>query len=169
MPSLLSKTHAVPLAIIASIATEHARGSVWHSARTPWRFRETENCANRNGALGSLMMRFANNFHEWRSHKWKSLATRIMSDPKIVIHGNKYIISFLTHYFMSWTHNSVQNNYRCLILPLLLTTIFSDLALWSHRSQSIMSRKHGVLALWHFIRQLFFHAQIGAKVIFTCE
>ena len=36
--------------------------------------------------FGSRVRRFANNFHEWRSHVWKSLANRITSDPKIVIH-----------------------------------------------------------------------------------
>ena len=35
-------------------------------------------------------------------HSWKSLANRITSDPKIVIHGNECIILFLTCYFMSW-------------------------------------------------------------------
>ena len=29
--------------------------------------------------------------------------------PKIVIHGNEYIITFLTRYFMSSTHNSTNN------------------------------------------------------------
>ena len=55
----------------------------------------------------SRVRRFANNFHEWRSHGWKSLADHIKSDPKIVIHGNECIILFLTRYqLMSWTHNS---------------------------------------------------------------
>ena len=40
--------------------------------------------------FGSRVRRFANNFHEWRSHKWKSLANRLTSDPKIVIHGNEF-------------------------------------------------------------------------------
>ena len=55
--------------------------------------------------FGSRVRRFANNFHEWRSHEWKSLANRITSDPKIVIHGNECIILFLTRYLMSWTFN----------------------------------------------------------------
>ena len=38
-------------------------------------------------------------------------------DPKIVIHGNECIISFLTRYFMCWTHTSAKNNYRSLISP----------------------------------------------------
>ena len=40
-------------------------------------------------------MPFANNFHESRSHEWKSLANRITGDTKIVIHGNECIIYFL--------------------------------------------------------------------------
>ena len=32
--------------------------------------------------FGSRVCRFANNFHEWRSHEWKLLANRITSDPK---------------------------------------------------------------------------------------
>ena len=51
--------------------------------------------------FGSQVRRFANNFHEWRSHKWKLFANRITSDPKIVIRGNECIILFLTRYFMS--------------------------------------------------------------------
>ena len=54
------------------------------------------------------MRRFANNFHEWRSHEWKSLANRITGDHKIVIHGNECIILFLTCYLMSWTLNSAK-------------------------------------------------------------
>ena len=62
----------------------------------------------------------------------QSLANRFMSDPKIVIHGNECITLFLTRYFMSWTHNSAKNNYRSLISPLSLRTVFSDLALWRY-------------------------------------
>ena len=51
--------------------------------------------------LRSRVRRIANDFHEWQSHKWKSLANRLTSDPKIVIHGNECIILFLKCYFMS--------------------------------------------------------------------
>ena len=53
-------------------------------------------------------MRFANYFHEWRSHEWKSLANGITSDPKIVIQGNECIFLFLTRYLMSWACNSAK-------------------------------------------------------------
>ena len=58
--------------------------------------------------FGSLVIRFANDFHESWSHKWKSVANCITSDPKIIIHGNECIILFLTSYFMSWTQNSAK-------------------------------------------------------------
>ena len=43
-------------------------------------------------------------------HSWKSLANHITSDPKCIIHGNKYIILFLAYYFMSWKPNATKNN-----------------------------------------------------------
>ena len=58
--------------------------------------------------FGSRVRRFANDFHEWQSHEWKSLENRFTSDPKIVIHSNECIILFLTRYFTSWTHNSAK-------------------------------------------------------------
>ena len=111
----------------------------------------------------------ANDFHEWRSHEWKSLANRLTSDPKIAIHGNECNISFLTLYFMSCTHNSVKNIHRSLISQLLPRTVVSDLALWRHHSWSVTSREREILALWRHICLLFLHAQIGAKAIFTSE
>ena len=89
--------------------------------------------------------------------------------PKIGIHSNKCIILFLTRHFMSWTHHSTTNHHRSLISPLLLGTVFSDLTLWRHHSWSVTSPEREVLALWQHIRRLFFHMQIGAKVIFTSE
>ena len=70
--------------------------------------------------FGSRVRRFANNFHEWKIHEWKSLANHITSDSKIFIHGNECIIIFLTCYFMSWRHSSTKNNHRSLISPLSL-------------------------------------------------
>ena len=52
---------------------------------------------------------FGNDFHEWRSHEWKSLSNRLTSDKKSVIHGNECIISFPSRYFMSSTHKSPKN------------------------------------------------------------
>ena len=47
--------------------------------------------------FGSLVMRFANDFHSWLRHSWKSLANRLTRDPKIVIHGNSCIILYILH------------------------------------------------------------------------
>ena len=99
----------------------------------------------------------------------KSFANRITSDPKIVIHGNKCIILFLTRYFMSWTHNSDKNNHRSLISQLSPRTVVSDLSLWRHHSGCVTSREREILALWRHICRLFLHAQIGANAIFTSE
>ena len=117
--------------------------------------------------FGSWVCWFAHNFHGWWSHKWKLFAKCITSDPKIVIHGNECIILFFTCYFVSWTCNTTKNNYRSLILPLSLRTVFSDLAFWHEHSWSVMSSEHGVLVLsWH-IHWLLLHVQIGTKVVFT--
>ena len=77
--------------------------------------------------FGSRVRRFSNDFHEWRGYDWKSLAKRITSVPKIVIHGNDCIFLFLTRHFMFWTYNSAEYiHYRSLISPLSLRTVFSD-------------------------------------------
>ena len=43
----------------------------------------------------SRVMRFANDFHSWLRHSWKSLANRLTRDTKIVIHGNSCIILYI--------------------------------------------------------------------------
>ena len=40
-------------------------------------------------------MRFADDFHSWLRHLWKSSANRLTRDPKIVIHGNSCIILYM--------------------------------------------------------------------------
>ena len=122
-----------------------------------------------NNDFGSRVRRFANDFHEWRSHEWKSLANRITSDPKIDIHGNECIILFLTRHLCLGIHNSAENHHRSLISQLSPRTAFSDFALWRHHRWSVTSREREILALWGHIRRLFLHAQIGAKAIFTSE
>ena len=61
----------------------------------------------------SRVRRFGNDFHEWRSHEWKSLPNRLTSDKKIVIHGNECIILFFTRYFMSRTHKFHKTIIEC--------------------------------------------------------
>ena len=114
----------------------------------------------------SRMRWFANDFHEWRSREWKSLANHITNDQKIVIHDSECIISFL-YAILCYKHNSAKkNNRRSLISPLSPKTVLPDLALWRHHSWTVMSREREVLALWCYIRPLFFHEQIGAKTVF---
>ena len=114
-----------------------------------------------NNDFWSRVRWFANDFHEWRSHEWKSLANHLTSDQQIVIHGNECIISFLTHYFISWTNRFFTNNHPSLLSPLSLRTVISDLTLWCHHSWSVTSREREALALWRHIHRLFLHAQIG--------
>ena len=115
---------------------------------------------------------FANDFHEWRSHKWKIVGNSYHGWPKIVIHGNQRM-NYFTPYtqFYVWIHNSrtAENNHRSLISPLSSMKVFSDLTLWRHNSWSVTSHEREVRALWRHIRRLFLHAQIGAKAIFTSE
>ena len=122
-----------------------------------------------NNDFWSRVRRLANDFHEWRSHEWKSLANHLMSDQKIVIHCIECIILFLTRYFMSWTHHFATNNHRSLISPLSPRTVFSDLTLWHHHNWSVMSRERETLALWCHIHWLFLHTQIHTKAIFTSD
>ena len=122
-----------------------------------------------NNDFLSRVRRFGNDFHDWRSHEWKSLPNHLTSDKKIVIHGNECIILFLTRYFMSWTHKSAENYHRALISPLLPRAAFSDRALWRHHNWSVTSCEHEILVLWRHICLLSLHAQIGAKAIFTSE
>ena len=134
-----------------------------------WVYIKNNAWVNVNNDFWSRVGWFANDFHEWRSHEWKSLANHLTSDQKIVIHGNERIILFLTRYFVSWTHRSATNNHWSLISPLSLRTVFSDLTLWRHHSWSVTSRECEALALWRDIHRLFLHVQIGAKAIFTSE
>ena len=39
---------------------------------------------------------FANDFHSWLRHSWKSLANHLTRDQKIVIHGNSCIILYIS-------------------------------------------------------------------------
>ena len=132
---------------------------------------------------------FANDFHEWRSHEWKSLANHLTSDQKIVIHGNEFVtsenhwqitplvtkkslftVTNVLFYFLhaiSYLEHTIP--LQTIISPLLLRTVFSYLTLWRHHSWSVTSCERESLALWRHIRRLFLYAQIGAKAIFTSE
>ena len=79
-------------------------------------------------------MWFANDFHEWQSHKWKLMANQIASDQENIIHGKESIMPFLT--LMSWTHN----NNRSLISPLSPGTFFLTWYCDVTMDQSVTSR-----------------------------
>ena len=49
----------------------------------------------------SLVRWFANDFHSWLRHSWKSLANHPPRDQKIVIHGNSCIILYYFLVFIS--------------------------------------------------------------------
>ena len=61
----------------------------------------------------SRMKRFGNDFHDWRSHKWKSYVKFIAVLPNekniIVIHGNEFIVLALERYLISRKHKSAKN------------------------------------------------------------
>ena len=68
-------------------------------------------CKKKNNTLvtgitifGSLVMRFANDFHSWLRHSWKLLANRLTRDPKIVIHGNSCIILYFLYNLWHLSH-----------------------------------------------------------------
>ena len=119
-----------------------------------------------NDFFWSWVRRFANDFHEWWSHKWKSSVNHITSDPKIVIHGNECIILFITRNLMSLTHNCFKNNHRWFISQLLSRTVFSDLALWQLICDVTRTGYTSVVTSYSW---LFLHAQIDVKAIFTSE
>ena len=122
-----------------------------------------------NNDFWSQVRWFANDFHEWRSHEWKSLANHITSDQKSLFTVTNVLFYFL-HAILCPEHtNPLKNNHWLLISQLLTRALFSDLALWRHHSWSVTSYKCRVLVLWCHIRRLFLHAQIGTKAIFTSE
>ena len=107
--------------------------------------------------FGSRVRRFANDFHEWRNC--------LTNELKTASHGNECIILFLTRYFMSWTHFSTKNNYRSLISPLSLRTVFSYLVLWRHHNWCVTSHEWRVLELWPHNHRFLLHAQFFLNAI----
>ena len=52
-------------------------------------------CACKPGHARTLVKWFANDFHSWLHHSWKSLANHLICDPEIIIHGNFCIILYI--------------------------------------------------------------------------
>ena len=109
-----------------------------------------------NDFFFSLVWRSGNDFHEWQSHKWKVLPYCLTSDTKILLHTNKYIVLFLTCYFMSWTHISTKNYHVPLISPRTVTTV----DLWRHlavvfTNDEVTSKNHCRITAWVTKKSLF--------------
>ena len=75
---------------------------------------------------GDLPMIFTRDEIKGENH-WQ-IAPRVAQQSWFTV-TNVFFL-FLTRYFISWIHNLAKNNYRSLISPLSLNTIFSDLILW---------------------------------------
>ena len=63
----------------------------------------------------------------------KSLTNCFTSDHKIVIHSDPYIILFIIHFFMLWTHKPDENNHFA-HFTIVTKDILFNLALWCHTS-----------------------------------
>ena len=117
--------------------------------------------------FSSGVMYFANDFHEWRSYGWKSLANHFTIDEKSLFTVMNVLFYFLRA-ISSPEHNSAINH-QSRSSPLSIRTVFSEVAFWRHHGWSVTSRESEVLALWRHIPRLFLHAQIGTTAIFTSE
>ena len=122
--------------------------------------------------------------NDFLGHEWGDLPIIFTSD-EVTSENHWQIASRVTQkslvtvtnafFFFSYTLFDVLNtqfrwnNYRSLISPLSLRTVFFDLVLWRHHIWSVTSRECRTLALWRHIRQLFLHVQIGAKANFSSE
>ena len=105
-------------------------------------------------------------------HKWGDLplANHITSDKKLLFTvTNVLFISYMLFYVLNIQFHLKKNNNWSPISPFSLGAIVSDLALWPHHNWFVMTCDREVLALRHHIRQLFLHAQIGTKAIFTSD
>ena len=121
-----------------------------------------------NNDFFSLVRRFGNDFHEWQSHKWKLLLYCLTSDTKILIHTNKYIVLFLTCYFMSWTHISAKNYHGPLISPRTVITV----DLWYHLAvvftrDEVTRENHCRITAW-VTKKLLFTLMIILFYFFAC-
>ena len=121
-----------------------------------------------NNYFLSRVRRFGNDFHEWRSHEWKSLPNRLTID-KISLFTVTNVLFYFLHAILCHEHTNPQRTIiersfrRCCQGRPFLT------ALWCHHNWSVTSCDREILVLWRHICLLSLHAQIGAKAIFTNE
>ena len=117
----------------------------------------------------SRVRRFGNDFHEWRSHEWKSLPNRLTSDKKLFFTVANVLL-YLLHAILCHEHTNplrtiIERSFR----HCCQGAAFSDRALWRHHNWSVTSWKREKLVLWRHICRWSSHAQIGAKAIFISE
>ena len=62
----------------------------------------------------SLMRWFANDFHSWLRHSWKSLANHLTRDQKIIIHGNSCIILYIQGSFQYMIRHLIIRSHKVL-------------------------------------------------------
>ena len=109
----------------------------------------------------SRVGRFGNDFHEWRSHEWKSSPNRLTSDKKSLFRVTNVLFYFL-HVILCDEHKSAKNYHRALISSLLPRAVFPDLALWRQQNWSV-TRDTGIVTSYSSI------GIARAKAIFTSE
>ena len=63
----------------------------------------------------SRVGRFSNDFHEWRSHEWKSLPNRLTSDKKSLFTVTNVLFYFL-HAILCHEHTNPQSSARFAIV-----------------------------------------------------
>ena len=95
---------------------------------------------------------FANDFHEWRSHSWKSLANYLTSDQISLFMVTNVLFYFL-HAVLCPEHTvplkTIVDRSVCHCRQHGQGRSFSALALWRHHSWPVTSREREILALWN--------------------
>ena len=108
-----------------------------------------------NNDFLSRVRRFDNDFHEWRSHEWKSLPNRLTSDKKSSFTVTNVLFYFL-HANLCFEQTiplktgSGRLFHHCRQDRAFLTWYCDVTTVWS-----VTSHEGGVLALWRHIRRLF--------------
>ena len=112
--------------------------------------------------FGSRVRRFANDFHEWRSHEYHwQIASRVT--PKSLFTVTNILFYFLHAVLCPRTHTSAKKTSSIAHFA----TVAKDGLFWLRivtSPQLICDvTRTRILALWRHICRLFLHVQIGAK------
>ena len=115
--------------------------------------------------FGSLVMRFANDFHSWLHDSWKLLANRLTRDPKIVIHGNSCIILYI--------YNDVQSKMILTEICICWSFLFFMFAhiiksTQHHMGQCLLMNTDHIFYHWNIIKWSY-NAVKSANTIFHYE